>query len=568
MEFLTDMLTRLGGYFYFILIGAIEVIVAIVLIGILPARNKKKEKRTAVSGAVGALAEGLNCDNDIACVVVRRRDQMPCYAAGNLRGLMGVTLEQLQADLTKLFSGLVIAEDGERFYQRYKQWNGIASLKGTFERTDGTWVEMRVRRCPDEQYDLVLIRSITKEKQAEAAYEKRLQEAEEASQFKSSFLFRMSHEIRTPMNGINGMLALAKEKLNTGHPARQYLERAEELSDHLLKLINDILDMSRIEAGKIELEERAFSLRALGSKLYDMFAKTLESRGIRYSINYTDMTADWVIGDELRVSQVIINFLSNAVKFTESGEISVTFHQMLIKDDKVDLMIRVHDTGIGMNPEFIGRIFRPFEQEDASTTRRYGGTGLGMAISDQLIKLMGGQIIVESTPGQGSDFSVFLTFPMTEEPVTSVEEQAEPADSAADAELEEPMDLRILLAEDNEINAVIATEILEGKGAHVEVAEDGAKAVEMFQSHPVEYYDIILMDIQMPVMDGRTAARTIRKMDRADAKDVIIFALSADAFIEDIRQSKESGMNEHISKPVDFEKLWKLICKAMRSKER
>ena len=146
-------------------------------------------------------------------------------------------------------------------------------------------------------------------------------------------------------------------------------------------------------------------------------------------------------------------------------------------------------------------------------------------------------------------------------------EQAELADSASDAELEEPMNLRILLAEDNEINAVIATEILEGKGAQVEVAEDGAKAVELFQSHPAEYYDIILMDIQMPVMDGRKAARTIRKLDRADAKDIIIFALSADAFVEDVRQSKESGMNEHISKPVDFEALWKLIRKAVRAKE-
>ena len=568
MNFLTNLLTQLGGYFYFILIGAIELVAAIVLIGILPARKKQKEKRVVPSGVLGALAEGLNGDDEIACVVVRRSDQMPCYAAGNLKGLTGVTLEQVQADLTRLFSDVIEQEDGDRFLQKYRQWNGVSLLAEQMERNDGSWFELRVRRCPDEQYDLFLFRSETEEKQAEEAYEKRLKEAEDASQFKSSFLFRMSHEIRTPMNGINGMLALAKEKLNTGHPATQYLERAEELSDHLLKLINDILDMSRIEAGKIELEERAFSLRTLGNKLYDMFAKTLESRGIHYAVNYTDMTADWVLGDELRVSQVIINFLSNAVKFTEKGEISVTFHQMLVKDNKVDLMIRVHDTGIGMNPEFIGRIFRPFEQEDASTTRRFGGTGLGMAISDQLIKLMGGEIIVESTPGQGSDFSVFLTFPMTDAPSVAESEQLELSAGAAELDSEEPLQVRILLAEDNEINAVIATEILEGKGAAVEVAEDGAKAVEMFQKHPAQYYDVILMDIQMPVMDGRTAARTIRGLDRADAKTVSIFALSADAFVEDIRLSKESGMDEHISKPVDFEELWKLIQRTVRSKER
>ena len=568
MNVLTNLLTQLGGYFYFILIGAIELVAAIVLIGILPARKKQKEKSVVPSGVLGALAEGLNGDDEIACVVVRRSDQMPCYAAGNLKGLTGVTLEQLQADLTRLFSDVIEQEDGDRFLQKYRQWNGVSFLSEQMERNDGAWFELRVRRCPDEQYDLFLFRSETEEKKAEEAYEKRLKEAEDASQFKSSFLFRMSHEIRTPMNGINGMLALAKEKLNTGHPATQYLERAEELSDHLLKLINDILDMSRIEAGKIELEERAFSLRTLGNKLYDMFAKTLESRGIHYAVNYTDMTADWVMGDELRVSQVIINFLSNAVKFTEKGEISVTFHQMLVKDNKVDLMIRVHDTGIGMNPEFIGRIFRPFEQEDASTTRRFGGTGLGMAISDQLIKLMGGEIIVESTPGQGSDFSVFLTFPMTDAPKVAETEQPELSAGAAELDSEEPLHVRILLAEDNEINAVIATEILEGKGAIVEVAEDGAKAVEMFQKHPAQYYDVILMDIQMPVMDGRTAARTIRGLDRADARTVSIFALSADAFVEDIRLSKESGMNEHISKPVDFEELWKLIQRTVRSKER
>ena len=565
MNILTNLLTQLGSYFYFILIGAVELIAAVVLIEILPGRKKQKEKKEVPAGVLGALAEGLNCDDEIACVIVRRSDQMPCYAAGALKKLTGVTLEQLQEDPMKLCTEMTVPEDGQRFFEKYLQWNGIASLTAKFKLEKETWFEIRVRRCPDERYDLFLIQSVTREKQAEAAYEKRLKEAEEASQFKSSFLFRMSHEIRTPMNGINGMLALAKEKLSAGHPATQYLERAEELSDHLLKLINDILDMSRIEAGKIELEERAFSLRALGNKLYDMFAKTLESRGIRYAVNYTDMTADWVIGDELRVSQVIINFLSNAVKFTEKGEISVTFHQMLIKDNNVDLMVRVHDTGIGMNPEFIGRIFRPFEQEDASTTRRFGGTGLGMAISDQLIKLMGGEIIVESTPGQGSDFSLFLTFPMTDAPKIVEAEQLELPETVNS---EQPMDVRILLAEDNEVNAIIATEILEGKGAKVEVAGDGAKAVEMFQTHPAQYYDVILMDIQMPVMDGRTAARTIRKLHRADAEKIPIFALSADAFVEDIRLSKESGMDEHISKPVDFEELWKLIQKRVRSKER
>lgn len=282
------------------------------------------------------------------------------------------------------------------------------------------------------------------------------------------------------MNGITGMLTLAERRLTPEHPAMQYLTKANELSGHLLSLINDILDMSRIEAGKVELEQAPFSLRALGGRLYDMFAKTLDANGIHYAANFEEMTADWVIGDELRISQVIINFLSNAVKFTSQGEIIVTFRQMMLRDGKVDLMVRVHDTGIGMKAEFISRIFRLFEQEDTSTTRRFGGTGLGMAISDQLVKLMGGQIVVESLPESGSDFTAFLS---------------------------------------------------------------------------------------LPVMDGRTAARTIRGLARPDAADIPIYALSADAFAEDERLSRENGMNGHLTKPIDFDALWQIAQDIENRKE-
>lgn len=282
------------------------------------------------------------------------------------------------------------------------------------------------------------------------------------------------------MNGITGMLTLAERRLTPEHPAMQYLTKANELSGHLLSLINDILDMSRIEAGKVELEQAPFSLRALGGRLYDMFAKTLDANGIHYAANFEEMTADWVIGDELRISQVIINFLSNAVKFTSQGEIIVTFRQMMLRDGKVDLMVRVHDTGIGMKAEFISRIFRLFEQEDTSTTRRFGGTGLGMAISDQLVKLMGGQIVVESLPESGSDFTAFLS---------------------------------------------------------------------------------------LPVMDGRTAARTIRRLARPDAADIPIYALSADAFVEDERLSRENGMNGHLTKPIDFDALWQIAQDIENRKE-
>lgn len=434
---------------------------------------------------------------------------------------------------------------------------------------DEQWIRVAIYDCKDGKHDLVcFIRTTGMHKRMEA-YEKELEQAEEASQSKTSFLYQMSHEIRTPMNGIMGMLTLAQEKLDASHPAAQYLVKVEELSSHLLSLINDILDMSRIEAGKVELERKAFSLRSLGDKLYDMFAKNLESRGVHYEVNFEDMTVDYVVGDELRISQIIINFLSNAVKFTQEGEITVTFRQMFLQDGNADLMIRVHDTGIGMEPEFINRIFRPFEQESADTTRKYGGTGLGMAITDQLVKLMNGEIVVKSTPGKGSDFSVFLRLPVAEG--AELTEQIEKENTVEETEREDTdvfLGRRILMAEDNEINAMVAQEILEQMGAKIDVAENGQKAVAMFDEKPENYYDFILMDVQMPVMDGREAAKAIRRLPRKDAGEILIFALSADAFVEDEQRSLESGMNGHYAKPVDFAALQKNVGAILREKER
>ncbi len=275
-------------------------------------------------------------------------------------------------------------------------------------------------------------------------------------------------------------------------------------------------------------------------------------------MRYEELTADWVLGDSLRLNQVVINFISNAMKFTSEGSVTVTFRQMLLQGGKLDLMIRVKDTGVGMKPEFLERIFKPFEQEDASTTRRFGGTGLGMAISDQMVRLMGGQIVVESQPDVGSEFTVFLSLPVASAP----QEEAPQKQPAQIEPVSRPM--RLLMAEDNEINAMIAVEILQERGAQIEVAENGKIAEEKFAASPAGYYDAVLMDVQMPVMDGRAAARSIRAMPRPDAQRVPIYALSADAFVEDERLSREAGMNGHLSKPVNFDELWKILQQAVQ----
>lgn len=566
---ITELMTVLGSNIEFVVIGCVELAAAVALATTGIARKMKKEKKPDTKSAEQLFLYELGKSTDEGYMLVRRKDTMPVYAVGDLEQLLGVSLQQVQEDITLLRKKMKSDQAVKMLWKSYRTWDRKEPLYAEIQMENLQWIRVTVYDCKDEKHDLVCFIKTTGTHRRMEEYEKELEQAEEASQSKTSFLYQMSHEIRTPMNGIMGMLTLAKEKLDADHPAAQYLSKVEELSDHLLSLINDILDMSRIEAGKVELEEKPFSLRSLGDKLYDMFAKNLESRGIHYEVTFEDMSVDYVVGDELRISQIIINFLSNAVKFTQEGEIGVTFRQMFLQDGNVDLMIRVHDTGIGMNPEFINRIFRPFEQEGADTSRKYGGTGLGMAITDELVKLMNGEIVVKSVPGEGSDFSVFLHLPVAEE-----QEQRQQPDTGYEKEEPENADAeafrgcRILMAEDNEINAMVAQEILGQMGAKVDVAENGQRAVEMFDSHPEGYYSFILMDVQMPVMNGRDAAKAIRKLPRKDAGEILIFALSADAFVEDERQSLESGMNGHYAKPVDFVALQQNVGAILREKER
>lgn len=567
---IVGVLTELGKHFWLVVIACVEVAAALVILGCVSGRKQKnKNQRTAadVPGIERDFLEACNEWKDEAYAMVRRDDMLPVYATAGFTELIGVDLKMLQDDIRNFGRNMADPEDEKKMWKQYQQWDGKTPFTMTARWKSEKWLFMTLRRTQNGMYDVISVYEATQAHQRIEEYEKRLDATEEASQSKTSFLYRMSHEIRTPMNGIMGMVHLAKEKLDPQAASMQYLDKTEELAEHLLALINDILDMSRIEAGKVELENKPFSLKAMRQRLYDMFAKNLEARKIHYAVNFKDVTVDYVIGDELRLDQVVINFLSNAVKFTAEGEIVVTFRQMMLHDGMVDLMISVRDTGIGMDPENVQRIFRPFEQEHSDTVKKYGGTGLGMAITDQIVKLMGGDIVIHTFPGKGSDFSIFLQLPIADETCIAELKQENKVWETSGSDDSVFAGRRILVAEDNEINAMVAEEILGSMGAQVDVAENGQIAVQMFGEKPQNYYDFILMDIQMPVMNGREATEAIRQLERPDAQTIPIFGLSADAFVEDERKSIACGMNGHYAKPIDFDALQRNIGAFLQKKQ-
>ena len=534
----------------------VELIFAVVLFNLyLNMKRKKKEIDIEEHGTRlydEAMAKGMG----EAHFILDRVNMTPAYFTDNFEKLVGISDKRISGDIEAL-SELMSRKEYKTFWNNYNSWNRQDVFEFDYQSTVLNRCFMRIIIVPSgDEADFFIFRDVTEEKLMLAGLQDKLEEAEEESQSKTTFLSRMSHEIRTPINGIIGMLSLAHKQVKKDSTVDDYLNKAENLSAHLIALVNDILDMSRIEAGKIELENKTFDIRELADKLSNMFKENIEAKGVRFDIELLDFEDYYLLGDEFRLSQVIVNFLSNASKFTSEGEITVTFRQMLKENGMVDLLIRVHDTGIGMQPEFVSRIFRPFEQESTDIAKTYGGTGLGMAISDQIIRLMGGEIVIDSMPGRGSDFTVYLNLPASDEQHLDVKEDDEYIEYTDDYTFEGK---HILMAEDNEINADIAREILSDAGAYIDIAENGKAAIDKFLSNPPGYYDFILMDIQMPVMNGREAARRIRQSNHADAKDILIFALSADAFLEDERLSIEAGMNGHFAKPVNYDYVRKQI---------
>ena len=385
--------------------------------------------------------------------------------------------------------------------------------------------------------------------------ERAAKRAEEASEAKTRFLFNMSHDIRTPMNAIIGFSDLLEKHLDDKEKVHDYIKKIQLSGSFLLSLINYVLEMARIESGKATLRTEVGDAQELLGALNAVFEPAVEKKRLKYNCTL-DVEHRFIICDVTKVREIVLNIISNSVKYTPKGG-SVTVQIKEIpweKEGWTAYRILVEDTGIGMGAEYLPHIFEEFTRERTSTESKVVGAGLGLPIVKALIDLMGGTIQVESERGKGSKFEVILPFE-----IASEEEVKDSYVKKEEKLYNRSKEKRILLAEDNELNAEIAITILEENGFKVERAEDGCKCMELFSEKPAGYYSTILMDIQMPNMDGYTASRKIRGMEREDAKAIPIIALTANAFDEDRNKAFAAGMNGHIAKPIDVGRMVRTI---------
>ena len=394
-----------------------------------------------------------------------------------------------------------------------------------------------------------------RERQYEAELEKSAEQAKNANEAKTRFLFNMSHDIRTPMNAIVGFSELLEKNLQNEKKAKEYLGKIQSSSNLLLMIINQVLEMARIESGTAVLQLKAEDMDALFHRVNTVFEEDIRKKNLQYH-TVLDVRHHYAVCDQTKLQEIMLNIISNAIKYTPEGHsIHVEIHEAVSENpSKIRCIFSCEDTGIGISEEYLPHIYEEFSREHTSTENKVPGTGLGLSIIKSMIELMGGSIQVESRQGIGTKFTVDLSFDMA-----SKEEVYGSRNAIKTSAIHTIKGKRILIAEDNELNAEIAKTVLEDVGALVTRVEDGQQAVELFKEKPAGTFDAILMDLMMPIMDGYTATREIRSLERSDSKTIPIIAMTANAFQEDAEKCIAVGMNAHLAKPLDIEKMKKTI---------